>query len=270
MAAARKTAVVIGGGVVGLCTASELARRGAAVVLIERHGRLFEETSTHNSGVVHAGFYYPPGSRRARTCVVGNRLTWEFCDRHEIAHRRSGKLVVAWTPGEAAKLKDLLATARANGANVAEAAAGQCAEREPSLKPPLAALWSPHTGVLDVGGYLLAREREARSLGAEILVSAEVLSVRGDPPVVESTRGAVEAHVVVNAAGLWTDDVERRATLFRSVGRLPADQRRVIVMRFAEEKSIREIAQEIGRSEGAVKQLQWRGLQSLRAQMIHG
>jgi RNA polymerase sigma-70 factor (ECF subfamily) len=66
------------------------------------------------------------------------------------------------------------------------------------------------------------------------------------------------------------DDVERRATLFRSVGRLPADQRRVIVMRFAEEKSIREIATELGRSEGAVKQLQWRGLQSLRAQMIHG
>jgi len=66
------------------------------------------------------------------------------------------------------------------------------------------------------------------------------------------------------------DDVERRAALFRSVGRLPADQRRVIVMRFAEEKSIREIAAELGRSEGAVKQLQWRGLQSLRAQMIHG
>ena len=66
------------------------------------------------------------------------------------------------------------------------------------------------------------------------------------------------------------DDVERRATLFRSVGRLPADQRRVIVMRFAEEKSIREVATELGRSEGAVKQLQWRGLQSLRAQMIHG
>jgi RNA polymerase sigma-70 factor (ECF subfamily) len=66
------------------------------------------------------------------------------------------------------------------------------------------------------------------------------------------------------------DDVERRATLFRSVERLPPDQRRVIVMRFGEEKSIREIATEIGRSEGAVKQLQWRGLQSLRARMIHG
>jgi len=66
------------------------------------------------------------------------------------------------------------------------------------------------------------------------------------------------------------EDVERRAALFRSVDRLPPDQRRVIVMRFGEEKSIREIAQEIGRSEGAVKQLQWRGLQSLRAQMIHG
>ena len=66
------------------------------------------------------------------------------------------------------------------------------------------------------------------------------------------------------------DDVERRAMLFRSVDRLPADQRRVIVMRFGEEKSIREVAQELGRSEGAVKQLQWRGLQSLRARMIHG
>jgi RNA polymerase sigma-70 factor (ECF subfamily) len=66
------------------------------------------------------------------------------------------------------------------------------------------------------------------------------------------------------------EDVERRAALFRSVNRLPQEQRRVIVMRFGEEKSIREIAQEIGRSEGAVKQLQWRGLQSLRARMIHG
>ena len=66
------------------------------------------------------------------------------------------------------------------------------------------------------------------------------------------------------------DDVERRAALFRSVDRLPPDQRRVIVMRFGEEKSIREVARELGRSEGAVKQLQWRGLQSLRAQMIHG
>jgi RNA polymerase sigma-70 factor (ECF subfamily) len=66
------------------------------------------------------------------------------------------------------------------------------------------------------------------------------------------------------------EEVERRAALFRSVERLPPDQRRVIVMRFAEERSIREIAQELGRSEGAVKQLQWRGLQSLRAQMIHG
>jgi RNA polymerase sigma-70 factor (ECF subfamily) len=66
------------------------------------------------------------------------------------------------------------------------------------------------------------------------------------------------------------EEVERRAALFRSVDRLPPDQRRVIVMRFGQEKSIREIAQELGRSEGAVKQLQWRGLQSLRAQMIHG
>lgn len=85
-----------------------------------------------------------------------------------------------------------------------------------------------------------------------------------------TSRQSPEAPPEGTASDENYDDVERRATLFRSVGRLPADQRRVIEMRFAEEKSIREIAAELGRSEGAVKQLQWRGLQSLRAQMIHG
>ncbi len=212
----RPEIVVAGGGIAGVCAAAELARRGFAVTLLERHSRLFEETSTHNSGVIHAGLYYPPGSLKARTCVPGNRLTREFCERAGVPHRICGKLVVAHDETETAALENLLRNARSAGApDVTRVPPEFVREREPSIRTPVAALWSPATGVLDVAEYLNARERDARRAGAEILTGAAVTGIRRDGSRlrIETTRGDTPADILVNAAGLWTDDLEKLAGL---------------------------------------------------------
>ncbi len=207
---------VIGGGVAGLCTATELARLGHTAVLLERHARLFEETSTHNSGVIHAGLYYPSGSLKARSCVTGNRLTREFCEQYGVSHRICGKVIAAYSETEAAELDSLYRQAKQNGATGVRLITPDELNRiEPTVRPAVSALYSPATGILDIGDYLKAREREAIRAGVTILTSAEVLKIgtRNGRFTVRSSRGDLATDAVINAAGLWTDNVETLAGL---------------------------------------------------------
>src|SRR5262245_42223170 len=134
---------VIGGGAVGLASALALAARGASVCLVEADARLGHGTSTRNSGVIHAGLYYPTGTLKARLCVEGRDRLYAFCESHGVPHARCGKLVVAHDAGEIAPLERLLGRAHENGVASAELVDQRfIRQRERHVTGSIAAIWS--------------------------------------------------------------------------------------------------------------------------------
>lgn len=167
-------------------------------------------TTSRNSGVIHAGLYYPPGSRKARTCVDGKRLLYAWAHEHDVAHARLGKLVVARTAEQVPALEQLLANARACGVDDCELVDGARARAlEPALPEVLAALWSPSTGIVDphalTRSYLVDAERH----GATFVHHAAVRRIEPAPAgfALDTGRGTVEVTWVINAAGLFADEV---------------------------------------------------------------
>ena len=167
---ARCDAVVVGAGIVGLATARELLLRrpGASVVVLEREDRIAAHQSSHNSGVIHAGVYYEPGSLKARLCVEGARALYAYCEQQGIAHRRCGKLIVACDDRELGRLDELERRAAANGVAARRLRAAQIADVEPACRG-VAALHVPETGVVDYAQVAAALAREVRERGGRIV-----------------------------------------------------------------------------------------------------
>ena len=197
---------VVGGGVTGLASALALARRGASVCLLERESKPGRAASTHNSGVIHAGIYYPEGSLKARLCVEGRDRLYEFCPAHQVPHRRCGKLIVAGTEDEAAQLPGLLRTGQANGVVLSEVDAAFVKAREPNVHA-IAALWSPDTGIVETEALVKALEHLCRQHDVAMVVGSPL---SGADPVADGVELVTPherfvAHTVVNASGLYAD-----------------------------------------------------------------
>ena len=200
---------VIGGGVVGLACASAIGASGASVCVLERHPRPGMDTSTHNSGVIHAGLYYPAGSLKARLCVEGARLLYDFCRTFNVPHARCGKLVVALDASELAGLERLKRQGDDNGAEGLELVDRRFIRtREPHVDG-VAALFSPHTGIVEPEALVRALARQCDTHEAYVLPGSRVVEAHTRPDGILLRTGAEEilAGTVVNAAGLYSDDV---------------------------------------------------------------
>jgi L-2-hydroxyglutarate oxidase LhgO len=201
--------VIVGGGVTGLSIGAQVAAAGRSVCILERQPRLGMETSTHNSGVIHAGLYYPASSLKAQLCVEGARRLYAFCAAERVPHQRCGKLVVASTDQEIADMEALAERAAGNGVDGIEIVGHQFIRaREPHVAGK-AALWSPTTGRVEPESLVRALARVATANGAIILCGSSLVGgevVNGGFEL-RSTHEAIAARVVVNAAGLHADEI---------------------------------------------------------------
>lgn len=206
--------VVIGAGVVGLACAAALAPNHD-VLVIERHRRAGTETSARNSGVIHAGLYYPPGSLKAQACVEGRRRLYEYARARGVAHRRTGKLVLAAEPAEEEALRALFVRALENGVEgLSLLDVRELRAREPNLRACLALHVAP-SGIVDAHGLMDALAADARAGGALFAFGHRTirLDAEGGGWRVATDDGVVRARLVVNAAGLDADSVAALAGL---------------------------------------------------------
>lgn len=200
---------VVGAGIVGLAVARALARRGDGVTVFEKEDRVAAHQTGHNSGVVHAGIYYPPGSLKARLCARGRIAMRDFCIDHGLPYRELGKLVVAVDETELPALDALEERAAANGVpGLTRIGSERIREIEPAATG-VGALHSPHTAVVDYVAIAQAMADDVRQAGGEVLLSAEVTGIRREPGrvIVETAAGERRVDRLIACAGLHSDAV---------------------------------------------------------------
>jgi len=203
---------VIGGGIVGCHIAYGVAKEGKEVTLLEKEKTLGEHTSTRNSGVIHGGIYYPQGSLKARLCVRGRHLTYEFLQNHGIPHWKCGKMIVALVSSETKALEELRKRGEDNGVENLRLLDGSDVQKTESRVRSVAALHSPETGIVDMAAYMRIIERMLRGLGVAIVKQCEVLSVEDDNRLT-TTRGELRFDRIINAAGLHSDRIAKMCGL---------------------------------------------------------
>ncbi len=217
--------LVVGAGIVGLATARELLQRhrGLRIAVAERHPRVGAGQSGHNSGVVHAGVYYRPGSLKARLCRRGRRLLLEYCAQRGIEHRICGKLVVAVDPDEVESLDRLEQRCRQNGLQGVERLNPDGMRRVEPAVAGVEALLVPESGVVDFGEVCTALARDVEALGGKILLSTTVGRAwpHGRGLQVELGRTRVHVRGLLNCGGLWCDEVARRCGVESGVRVVP-------------------------------------------------
>ena len=205
-------AVVIGAGVIGLAVARALALRGREVIILEAEDHFGTVTSSRNSEVIHAGIYYPRGSLKARTCVTGRGLLYDFCEQYGVPYRRCGKLIVATSEAQLAELEKINAAAAGNGVELEFFDRARALELEPQLLCE-GALFSATTGIIDSHSYMLTLLGQAEDRGATLVTGSRVTQLRlergGTLIGINGEEPAVRAQTLINSAGIFAPDVAR-------------------------------------------------------------
>jgi len=217
--------IVVGGGLVGLATALALKERNAPgnVILLEKESTVGQHQSTHNSGVLHAGLYYRPGSLKARFAVEGIRRMTAFCERHRIAHEICGKLVVATNPEEVDRLRTLLERGTANGLRDLQWLSSEALKEIEPHAAGVAAVRVPEEGIVDYAAVCNAMSKDFLASGGTIRTRTKVLKIvrEGSAWNVLTTAGEWRADFVINCAGLHSDRIAACAGETRDVRIVP-------------------------------------------------
>ena len=197
--------VVVGAGVVGLAAARALALQGREVLVLEAADAIGTQTSSRNSEVIHAGIYYPQGSLKARLCVQGKQMLYDYCAERGIGHRRCGKFIVATAPEQVAQLQGIIAKAAANGVDdLVLLTRDEARALEPALEC-VAAVHSPSTGIVDSHGLMLALQGDLENAGGMVAFNSPLARARVTAQGIELTAHdgtQLRARTVVNAAGV--------------------------------------------------------------------
>jgi L-2-hydroxyglutarate oxidase LhgO len=205
--------IIIGAGIVGLAVAARISDGNDGVIILEKNAKYGQETSTHNSSVVHSGIHYPAGSLKAKLCVEGNPMIYEICERYKLPYKKLGKLTVAITDDEIAELEKLMKQGLDNGVQGLEFLDGQAVK---SMEPNIdveRALYSPSTGIIEPDELMAHFYAEASRNGVVLSTSTEVTSLKKTKDSYEiggtsqGERFAIKAQAVINCAGLQADKV---------------------------------------------------------------
>lgn len=212
---------IIGGGIIGLAVAERLSR-SMQVTLLEKEAEWAAHQTGHNSGVIHGGPYYLPGTLKARMCVAGNLSMIAFAQENGIEHRVTGKLIVATDAVELPRLHELAARALANGVAARLISADEAQELEPHVRT-VGALHVHTTGIIDYSAVSRVLAKRAAAAGAQLVTGARVVAIRhaATGVAVEHTRGRVESQLLINCAGLYADRVAQLAGVVPEVRIVP-------------------------------------------------